>query len=151
MVAPVAAVGIAGLVLAKAAASIWFSTRATSPLSEPWRREFLDHSVEAIDKLEEFELADKETVAYLRECVEVLRQHQADGWGDADIFDKASYLSYYLGWKHSTTGLYGAVCLVGSYFDRTCMKIWYALMPPLPHTDEPIGAKADSDDQPKRG
>lgn len=122
MIAPLAALGFVGVAVAKGFASIWFSSRATSPLSEPWRREFLDHSEEGINKLEEKELAPPEWIAALRSDMKLLREHVHDGWNRKEVFDAACRVATYLGWKHTTTGLTGVAGLAGTYADHHVVK-----------------------------
>ncbi len=122
MVAPLAFFGFVGVAVAKVFASVWFSSRATSPLSEDWRREFLDHSETGINKLEELSLSTPEWIAALRSDMELLRTHVADGWSDKAVFDAACRVSTYLGWKHTTTGLSGIMELAGTYANHHVVK-----------------------------
>src|SRR5688572_15919031 len=122
MPAPLAVLGAIGVIMAKAFASVWFSSRATSPLSEPWRREFLEHSEEAINKLERLELATPEWIVALRSSMKLLHEHVADGWGGKEVFDAAILVSTYLGWKHTTTGLSGVAGLGKTYADHHVVR-----------------------------
>jgi hypothetical protein len=127
MPAPLIVVGIATAVLAKFAASVWFSSRSTSPLSQPWREEYLDHLREEIDILEAQKLAPVERITQLRADYALLKANVAKGWGNADVFDAASRVSYYRGLKHTTTGLNGIAELAGSYIERTANRAYDAV------------------------
>lgn len=118
MPAPFVVIGAAGIVLAKGAAFVWFSSRATSPLSVDWRKEFLTHSESSIDQLEKYKLADAERLGSLRQDMKLLRRHASRGWSKTEVFDAAWRVSSYLGWKHTTTGLAGALDLAGNYANR---------------------------------
>lgn len=122
MVAPLAFVGAVGVVVAKAFAGVWFSSRATSPLSEEWRKEFIEHSEAGVAKLEEKALAPAEWIEALRSDLTLLRAHVADGWSHKEVFDAACRVAAYLGWKHTTTGMTGVAGLAGTYAEHHVLK-----------------------------
>ena|SRR5689334_22214968 len=113
MALPLVIVSVA--VAAKAASSIWFSSRATSPLSEGWRREFLYRSRVAVEKLERLNLASPEKVASLRADLNLLKEHVAEGWSDTTLFDAATRVSWSMGFNHTVTGVKGVATLVSNY------------------------------------
>lgn len=119
---PITVIGFVGVAVAKVFAGVWFSSRATSPLSEDWRKEFLEHSQTGIDKLEKLELAPAEYITALRSDMALLRKHVSDGWNNKDVFDAACRVAAYLGWKHTTTGVSGMTGLAGTYADHHVMK-----------------------------
>lgn len=135
MVAPLFIAGTAAAAIVKGGAMVWFGSRATSPLSAPWRKEFLDESEQEVQILEERKLSSDEWIRTLRADIVLLRAHQAEGWGDSKIFDSAARLSSYRGWVHTTTGVSGICGLTGSYIDR-------ATAPLVKFVDAIFGTKA---------
>lgn len=124
---PLPLVVVAGAIAVKGVSFIWFASRATSPLSAPWRIEFLNHFEAELSTLEKTGGALPPQIASLKTDVALLRMHVAGGWGKAELFEAASRISYYRSWKHTVTGVVGIGGLFESYGKRAGEQVSTAI------------------------
>jgi hypothetical protein len=145
MVAPLVVVGAVGYVAFHAGVALWFMSKATSPLSADARKEFLDEISKEIDTIEKLKMAPEAKIASLRFDVESLRSTVEEGWQEPHLYAVASRLSTYRAWMHTKTGVVGTWNL----FCNTLQDAIDTAFPPSPHSDQPIGAKAEAEEPPQ--
>src|SRR5262245_15625397 len=121
MVAPLVVAGAVAYAAVHVGFGLLFMSRATSPLSAPWRKEFLDEIAGEIDTVERLELEpDLAKLAKMRHDLESLRLKVEEGWQEPHLYSIASRLSTYRAWKHATTGLEGSWNLTRNTYVIAC-------------------------------
>ena len=100
-------------IVVKGTMAVWFASRATSPLSADWRKEFLDGAEQELNIIETLpQPFDAAKIADLRQDIELLRYSAEAGWLEPYEYRAAIRISSYRGRMHTLSGLSGVGTLM---------------------------------------